>query len=218
MNKKRSRALFRIGLALLLCAGLTACAEVDDVLKPAKDTSASEEPEEEREDVLFAWAPLVEGDWTIAASTLVDTCGFGVGAGSLALAVDQRGKQLTLSPPDAAGPCGEFPLTLSSSLGGAALFHEIVVDGDGLDACTVSVETDFTITFGSASFEAREDNVLSYVSGDCGGFTGSCSWSIEGAGTLCRDCGLQCTGIASDARVGGPLGWAFDVDLALLSD
>lgn len=218
MNHDCNRTLLRIGLAVLLCAGLSACAEVDDVLQPAKDTSASDEPEEERGEVLFAWAPLVEGDWTIEASSLTDTCGFGVGDGSVAFAIDQRGKQLTLEPPDAAGTCGSFPVYLTSSLEGTALFREVVVDGVDLDACTVAVDTEFTITFGSASFQAREDNVVTYVTGDCGGFTGSCSWSLEGVGSLCRDCGLQCVITATETRVGGPLGWTFDVDLTLLSD
>ena len=91
-----------------------------------------------------------------------------------------------------------------------------MTDGDGRDLDDTRVATAFRLDVRGDTITAREDNVITYVSGDCGEFTESCEWSIEATGVTCANCVPVCGVSTEDPRVGGPLGWPVDVALASL--
>jgi hypothetical protein len=218
MKNPRFRAFYVFAIGVVAIFTLSACDDAAELLDPAASQGRARENRAADEDVLLGWSPRVGGDWRLDTNTVGDTCGVGGGTPARVFVIAQRGDSLDVVPVDSAGGCGAFAVELATARVVSRDWTATVAEGDGPDACTVDVATSFRLDFQRDTFTAREDNVLTYVSGDCGEFTTSCEWSLQASGTKCEACVPECAVAEDRVRLGGPLGWPVEVTLSSLQN
>jgi hypothetical protein len=203
-------AYLALGLFVALLAALSSgCVEAEEILIPP-----SESPPADPNRPKAGAAINVAGGWDVSVNETLDTCGIDLPAGVREIfRVDQRGLALALGVSDGSQECGDYSLDLQGN--SATLDRATTVTED--DGCTTAVETTFTLRFAQTTFTATEQNRLTYLSGDCGGFTGSCDWNLEATASRCETCGLSCAGTFPPGRdrLGGPLGFAAQIDVSV---